>query len=88
MPGSTVRFLDCVLWAVLKGEVESEGKIFVAVLVLVVRDVFFVDPVLISVKPVTPDYVVDELFFEASSELVFQWILFDPRITLRLESAT
>jgi len=62
--------------------VESERQVLVAVLVFVVGDEFFVDMVLVSVDPVVPDYVVDKLFFQRSSELVDQFIISDLGITI------
>ena len=86
MPRCFVWFFYVVLRAVVEDEVESEREILVTVLIQVIRNVLFVDSVLVSVKPVTPDYVIDELFFECSSELVGKRLLLcDPGITILLD---
>ncbi|MCY4730512.1 hypothetical protein KY092_08065 [Natronomonas gomsonensis] len=65
---------------------DAEREVIIAVLQVIVRNVVFVDPVLIAVKPVTPDDVVLQLLFQCPAEVVLQRILFidflDSSITL------
>lgn len=65
---------------------DAEREVIIAVLKVIIRNVVFVDPVLIPVQPVTPDDVVLQLLFQCPAEVVLQRILFidflDTSITL------
>lgn len=82
VPPCLVWFFHRVLRPVVKRDVESEWKIFVTVLIEVVRNVFFVNPVLVPVDPMIPDNVVDQLFFQRSAKLIYR--LFDPESPFEL----
>jgi hypothetical protein len=59
VPRSEIRFLDLELRASIRvGDVDSKRQVLFTVLEIIVRNVLFVDPVLISVNPVVPDDVV------------------------------
>lgn len=56
--------------------------------VLVVGDVVLVDPVLVPVYPVFPDDVINQLFFEGSTELVDEGVFRNSVITILLDQLT
>lgn len=83
MPRRSVRFFYSELWAVVIGDVEAERQVLVSVLVEVVGDILLVDPVLVSVDPVVPDDVVDQLFFQCPAELIYRFFR-DSGFTIRV----